>query len=58
MPATRLSPRDKITITVRLDYRQRDHIARIARRSNISMNTMVVNALEAAYPQNREDQPA
>lgn len=49
MPASRLRPTDKVTISLRMHYRDRDHLARIARKSNISMNSLILDAVRSAW---------
>jgi hypothetical protein len=49
MPASRLRPSDKVTISLRMHYRERDHLARLARKSNVSMNSLILDAIRGAW---------
>lgn len=49
MPASRLSPSDKVTVSLRMHHKERDQLARIARKSNISMNTLILDAIRKSW---------
>ena len=48
--SVRLAPDGRITMTLRLEAKYRDQLAREARRQHVSMNSLIAEALKQVYP--------